>query len=190
MPQSPICSSPESFDTGFYDTLPDIHYNNNNQDEYQLPQTLNGVQFDVQTPEQNPPSNEQNYEVKFNISGSAANFQISPSDIHQNEENFQESLTEADLDKLSELLPPFLDDSTLLQLNATAAPENSHQQVQFTPVVAAPNLYNSTVEFNHVYNGSNFGYEPYLSHDLPLLEFDVMSPGENMVESSLTKMVN
>lgn len=48
VPHSPLCSSPESFDAGFYDSVSDVTtYNNNNQDEYQLP-SLNGVQLHQQ----------------------------------------------------------------------------------------------------------------------------------------------
>ncbi len=43
VPHSPLCSSPESFDTGFYDSASDaVTPYNNNQDEYQLP-LLNGT---------------------------------------------------------------------------------------------------------------------------------------------------
>ena len=60
-----------------------------------------------------PSTNQQNYEVKFNIAA--------PPPTEINGEVGLEEFTEADLDKLSELLPP-LDESTWLQLNA-----KSHQ---------------------------------------------------------------
>ena len=136
VPNSPLCSSPESFDTGFYDSVPEIHYNNN-QDEYQLP-SLNGTPVQMlgsDLVQAGSPSSGiesggvvegsnpvvQNYEVKFNISGSA-NFQLENPNQQQAilEEN---PFSVADLDKLSELLPADLDESTFLQLNnqATAA---------------------------------------------------------------------
>ena len=101
--------------------------NNNNQDEYQLPQ-LNGTPVQmlssgfglgslsatsVAASTVAPSTNQQNYEVKFNIAA--------PPQTEINGEVGLEEFTEADLDKLSELLPP-LDESTWLQLNA-----KSHQ---------------------------------------------------------------
>ena len=108
--------SPESFDAGFYDSMSEY---NNNQDEYQLPQ-LNGTPVQMllsafglsETSTGSLTStNQQNYEVKFNIAAPP----------HQVNGEVLEEFTEADLDKLSELLPP-LDESTWLQLNA-----ESHQ---------------------------------------------------------------
>ena len=90
---------------------------NNNQDEYQLPQ-LNGTPvqmlssaFGLSETSALAVTNQQNYEVKFNIAAP-------PSEVNS---EVLEEFTEADLDKLSELLPP-LDESTWLQLNA-----ESHQ---------------------------------------------------------------
>ena len=118
--------SPESFDAGFYDSMSEYN-NNNNQDEYQLPQ-LNGTPVQmlssgfglgslsatsVAASTVAPSTNQQNYEVKFNIAA--------PPQTEINGEVGLEEFTEADLDKLSELLPP-LDESTWLQLNA-----KSHQ---------------------------------------------------------------
>ena len=75
VPHSPMCSSPESIDTGFYDVeviSPDLPV-----DEYQLlPQQIYNMP--------------QQYEVKFEVSGS------NPA--------FSEEFTTADLDKLSELV--------------------------------------------------------------------------------------
>lgn len=90
---------------------------NNNQDEYQLPH-LNGTPvqmlssaFGISETSALAVTNQQNYEVKFNIAAP-------PSEVNG---EVLEEFTEADLDKLSELLPP-LDESTWLQLNA-----ESHQ---------------------------------------------------------------
>ena len=90
---------------------------NNNQDEYQLPH-LNGTPvqmlssaFGISETSALAVTNQQNYEVKFNIAAP-------PSEVNS---EVLEEFTEADLDKLSELLPP-LDESTWLQLNA-----ESHQ---------------------------------------------------------------
>ena len=106
--------SPESFDAGFYDSMSEY---NNNQDEYQLPH-LNGTPvqmlssaFGISETSALAVTNQQNYEVKFNIAAP-------PSEVNG---EVLEEFTEADLDKLSELLPP-LDESTWLQLNA-----ESHQ---------------------------------------------------------------
>ena len=86
---------------------------NNNQDEYQLPH-LNGTPvqmlssaFGISETSALAVTNQQNYEVKFNIAAP-------PSEVNG---EVLEEFTEADLDKLSELLPP-LDESTWLQLNA------------------------------------------------------------------------
>ena len=121
--------SPESFDAGFYDSMSEY---NNNQDEYQLPQ-LNGTPVQMlssafglsETSTGSLTStNQQNYEVKFNIAAPP----------HQVNGEVLEEFTEADLDKLSELLPP-LDESTWLQLNA-----ESHQGFNNCQVITTNNV--------------------------------------------------
>jgi len=189
VPHSPLCSSPESFDAGFYDSMSEY---NNNQDEYQLPQ-LNGTPvqmlssaFGLSAPlaAAVAATNQQNYEVKFNIAAP-------PSEING---EVLEEFTEADLDKLSELLPP-LDESTWLQLNA-----ESHQGFNINC--------QSPAQQQHTWMTSDFGTQSHfdtvyvpvshqerLSSELPLLEFervpfDMMPPGDVMIESSLSKLVN
>ena len=98
---------------------------NNNQDEYQLPQ-LNGTPvqmlssaFGLSAASAVTTTNQQNYEVKFNIAAPPS--EVNSESVTDNFTIHGEEFTEADLDKLSELLPP-LDESTWLQLNA-----ESHQ---------------------------------------------------------------
>ena len=56
VPHSPVCSSPESIDTGFYDVEVVSNLNSLNGDEYQLP------------PQQVYMPHSQQYEVKFEAS--------------------------------------------------------------------------------------------------------------------------
>jgi len=182
VPHSPLCSSPESFDAGFYDSMSEY---NNNQDEYQLPH-LNGTPvqmlssaFGISETSALAVTNQQNYEVKFNIAAP-------PSEVNG---EVLEEFTEADLDKLSELLPP-LDESTWLQLNA-----ESHQgfNCQQSPVQQQTWM---TSDFGTASSHFNTVYVPVsqndrLSSELPLLEFGELCPsGDVMVESSLAKLVN
>ena len=179
VPHSPLCSSPESVDTGFYD-LEVSEYRVTN-DEYQLPvlsQTTTSTTSQNETPFLMQ-GNQHQYEVKFNMEHT----------------NIVEHFTEDDLDKLSELLP--FDDSTLLQL------PNSHiqQQQQSNNTVSNSSPFNPTTNWgdnsqSYFELGCNNAvlYEMpqtpptqnnarSLTEDLPLLEFEM----SDVVESSLSR---
>jgi len=203
VPHSPLCSSPESFDAGFYDSMSEYN-NNNNQDEYQLPQ-LNGTPVQmlssgfglgslsatsVAASTVAPSTNQQNYEVKFNIAAPP------PTEING---EVLEEFTEADLDKLSELLPP-LDESTWLQLNAKShqgfnCQSPTQQQTWMTSDFGTSSHFDTVyvpVSHQETLSSENLSIDnrtPCIS-ELPLLEFDMMPPGDVMMESSLSKLVN
>lgn len=129
---------------------------------------------------------QQNYEVKFNIA----------SDNPAGTEVLEE-FTEADLDKLSELLPPgCLDEQTWLQMNN----ETSHQALQFNNQVHSQQsqnwmdqaFANTTQHQNldiYISHNDHHPTSRLLSADLPLLELTEL-PSDVMVESSLAKLVN
>ena len=122
---------------------------------------------------QDPPTFvQQNYEVKFNIAADSSGTS-----------ELLEEFTDADLDKLSELLPPScLEDwTTSLQFN----PDSSHQfpvqqsQTWMDQPFAAVQTLDTYISQNE---------NPTTS--LPILEFADLHGEVNMVESSLAKMVN
>lgn len=189
VPHSPLCSSPESFDAGFYDSMSEY---NNNQDEYQLPQ-LNGTPVQMLSSAFGlsaaasavATTNQQNYEVKFNIAAPPS--EVNSESVPENFTIHGEEFTEADLDKLSELLPP-LDESTWLQLNAEShqgfnCQSPAQQQTWMT------SDFGTSSHFDTIYVPASH-QERVLSSELPLLEFDMMPPGDVMIESSLSKLVN
>ena len=178
VPNSPMCSSPESIDAGFYDvdviTTASIGFNNNSAIDHEQ------YQFPVQELMQQQPQ----YEVKFNCS------QIELGSYYPAGGQLTEQFTEADLDKLSELLP--FDDSTLLELSASQ--QQQQQVLNNNPVsLASPSSVSSSC--------SSFQWDPTASSqpqanffeltpssyeaNLPVLEFEMT----DVVESSLTKFV-
>ena len=182
VPHSPLCSSPESVDTGFYDLEVGNEYHSS---EYQLPviqsQTSTSASQNETTTTFLMQPNQ--YEVKFNMEHT----------------NIVEHFTEDDLDKLTALLP--FDDSTLLEL------PNSHIQQQQP---SCNNSVSNSSPFNTNWGGDNSqsyfelssnpvvascGYEMQppqtpptqnvrgLTEDLPLLDFEM----SDVVESSLSR---
>ena len=161
VPHSPLCSSPESVDTGFYDLestsgLNEYRVSGVTSEEYQLPVI-----------ESNFTMQNQNYEVKFNMAAAA-----------NSESTIVEHLTEADLDKLSELLP--LDDSALLEMQ-NSQPLGLQNQAQ-NPITYSQNWQPVTTE-NHYFESFENSQNRGLSEDLPLLEFEM----SDVVESSLSR---
>ena len=179
VPHSPLCSSPESVDTGFYDLEVSESYRVTN-DEYQLPvlsQTTTTSTTQNETPFLMQPNHQ--YEVKFNMEHT----------------NIVEHFTEDDLDKLSELLP--FDDSTLLQMPNSHLQQQSNNTVNSSPFNTTTNWGDNSQSYFELgcNNAASVLYEMpqtpptqnnvrSLTEDLPLLEFEMDG---NLVESSLSR---
>ena len=170
VPHSPLCSSPESVDTGFYDLEVNSignYTSTTTETEYQLPivstETQSVSNFGI-------PHHSTQYEVKF-------------------ETGIAEHLTEADLDKLSELLP--FDDSALLELQNSQplGQQIQHNTAQNTNyVISSPsqNTWQNTCETTYFQDLSTTfenSQRSCLTEDLPLLEFEM----SDVVESSLSR---
>ena len=173
VPHSPLCSSPESVDTGFYDLEVNSIGNyttTSNETEYQLPLVS------TETTASN-----------FGAGGAILNQNCTTQYEVKFETGIAEHLTEADLDKLSELLP--FDDSALLELqNSQPLGQIQHNTAQNTNyIVNSPqNTWQNTCETTYFQDLSTTfenSQRSCLTEDLPLLEFEM----SDVVESSLSR---
>jgi len=171
VPHSPICSSPESIDAGFYDIEVGSNLTSNNAS------SINGDEY--QLPPQQVFGNPQQYEVKFEVNH------------HVEEAPF----TEADLNKLSELVG--VDDtwtSNILELQPQPNTPASEllQDLSVVPSVSSPWAVTTGTGSEGCYvdlSGSHYSLIGHPQHqplsataaELPLLEFEM----SETVESSL-----